>query len=103
MRGGVPNRLSPEPLDTYYTVVPWGAVSLLLVLYCILGLYSQIIDFINSFARANIPTGGEVFIEISRYFKRNVGKCEVVLIMKKIVYDQAKVPQLCYEKLLNGL
>ena len=37
MRGDVKNRLSPEPLNSYSTVVQWGTVRLMLIFQCMLG------------------------------------------------------------------
>ena len=67
--GDIQKRLSPEPLTSYSPVVQWATVRLTLILKCILGLQSQSIDFKNSFAKADIPSGGPVFIGLPRYFK----------------------------------
>ena len=50
VRGDAQKRLSPEPPNSYYPVVQWATVRLMLILQCIIGLQSQIIDFKNSFA-----------------------------------------------------
>ena len=54
-------------------------MSLMLILQCILGLQSQIIDFKNAFSQAYIPSGEPVFVELTRYFKSNGGQNDVVL------------------------
>ena len=69
MRGDVQKRLSPETLNSYYSVVQWGTVRLVLILQCILGFQSQTIDFTNDFAQADIPSEETVFVEIPRDFK----------------------------------
>ena len=79
MREGVHKRLSSEPLNSYYPVVQWAAVRLMLILQFILGLQSESIDFTNAFAQADIPSKEPVFIELSRYFKIDGGKHDVVL------------------------
>ena len=56
---GVNKMLYPEPLNTYYQVVQWYAVRLMLFLKYIIVSQSKIINFINAFARAYIPRGGE--------------------------------------------
>ena len=75
----------------------------MLILQCILGFKSQSIDFTNTFAQADIPSGEPVFIELSRDFKSDGGKGDVVLRLKKSLYGQAEASRLWYEKLLNGL
>ena len=99
VRGGVQKRLSPEPLNSYYSMFQWATVSLAFILQCIKGLQSQIIDFPNAFAYAGIPSGEPVFIELPRYFKSDGGQCDVVLRLNKILYNQAKAAHLWYEKL----
>ena len=103
VRGGVQKRLSPEPLNSYYTVVQWSTVRLMLILQCIMGLQSQSIDFTNDFSQAYIPSGEPVLIEIPRYFKSDGGQCDVVLRLKKSLYNQAEAACLWYEKLRDGL
>ena len=98
MRGDVQKRLSHEPLDFYYPVVQWYTVRLMLILQCTLGLQSQIFYFINSFARAYIPSGEPVFVELPRYFSSDGGQCDVVLRLKKILYGQVENTRLWYEK-----
>ena len=73
MRGDVQKRLSPKPLNLYYPVVQWATVRFMLILRCILGLQSRIVDFTNAFAQADIPSGEPVFIELSRYFNSDGG------------------------------
>ena len=75
----------------------------MLILHCILGLQSQIIDFTNAFAQADIPSGGPVFIELPRDFKSDGGKHDAVLKLKKSLYAQAEAAHLWYEKLRNVL
>ena len=77
-------------------------MSLMLIFQCILGLQSQIIYFTNDFSQVNITSGEPVFIEIPRYFKSDIVQGDVVLILKKILYGQAKSTRLWYEKFLNG-
>ena len=55
-----------------------------MIFQCILGLQSQSIDFKNSFAQADIPSGETVFIEIPRDFKSDGGQHDDVLKLKKI-------------------
>ena len=38
LRGDIQKRLSPKPLNSYYPVVQWATVRLMLILQCILGL-----------------------------------------------------------------
>ena len=73
MRGDVHNRLSPEPLNSYYPVVQWATVRLMLILHYIIGLQSQSIDFKNDFSQADIPSGEPVFVELPRDFKNDGG------------------------------
>ena len=62
VRGDIQNILYSKPLNSYSPVVQWAAVSLLLILQCILYLQSQSIDFTNSFAQADIPSGEPISI-----------------------------------------
>ena len=71
VRGDIQKILSPKLLNSYYPVVQWVTVSLMLILQCIIYLQSQIIDFTNAFAQADIPSGEPVFIELPRDFKRD--------------------------------
>ena len=71
----------------------------MLILQYILGFQSQSIDFTNSFARADIPSGEPVFIEFSRYFNSDGLQDGVVLALKKIIYGKAEAACLWYEKL----
>ena len=68
VRGDLQRRLSHEPLNSYYTVVQWDKVRLMLIFQCILGLQSQSIDFTNAFAQADITSEGTVLIEFPRDF-----------------------------------
>ena len=103
MRGYVQKRLSPEPLNSYSPVIQWDTVRLMLILQFILDLQSQSIDFTNTFTQEDIPSGDPVFIELPQYFNSDGGKCDVVIILKKILYGQSKAARLLYEKLRNGL
>ena len=103
VRGDIQKRLSPKALNSYYTVVQWATVRLMLILQCILGLQSQSIDFTNAFAQVDIPSGEPVFIEIPRYFKSDGRQHDVVLKLKKSLYGQAESARLWYKKLRNGL
>ena len=95
--------MSPEPLNLYSPVVQWGTVRLMFILQCILGLNIQSIDFTNAFAQADIPVVETVFIELSRYFRSDEVQCGVVIVLKKILYGQAKAARLWYENFINGL
>ena len=55
VRGGVQKRLYPELLNSYYLLFQWETVRLMLILYCIIVLHSQSIDFTNDFYQADIP------------------------------------------------
>ena len=83
VRGYIQKRLSPKPLNSYYPVVQWATVRLMLMLQCILGLQSQSIDFTNAFAQADIPSGEPVFIELPRDFKSDGRQYDFVLKLKK--------------------
>ena len=76
---------------------------LMLILKCILGLQSQIIDFKNAFAQADTTNGEPFFIGIPRYFKSDGGQDDVVIKLKKCLHGQAKDARLWYENLRNGL
>ena len=102
VRGVDQKRLSTEPLNSYYPVVKWSTVRLMLIFQCILGFQSQSIESINSFAQSYIPSGEPVFVELPRYFKIDGGQHVVVLKLKKFLYGQAKAARLWYEKLKNG-
>ena len=103
MRGDVQKILSPEPLNLYSPVVKWATVRLMLILQCIIGLYSHSIDFKNDFDQADIPSMELVFIELPRDFKSDRGKCDVVIRLKKSLYVQVEAARLWYEKLRNVL
>ena len=94
VRGDIQKRLSPSPLNSYYPVGKWAKVRLVLILQCILDFQSQSIDFTNAFAQADIPSGGAVSIELPRDLKSDGGQGDVVLILKKILYGQAKAAHL---------
>ena len=82
VRGHIQNRLSPKPLNSYSAVVQRATVSLMFIFQCILGLQSQSIDFKNSFAQADIPSGEPFFIEILKYFKSYGEQGDVVSQIK---------------------
>ena len=63
----------------------------------------QIIDFTNDFDKEDIPREGPFFIELTSCFNIGIGKFNVVVRLKKILYGQAKYACLWYEKLLNDL
>ena len=81
--------MSREPLNLYSPVIQWVTVSLMLILQFMLGFRSQSIDLKNAFAKADIPSGGPVLIEMSRYFNSDGGKYEGVIRLKKSLYCQA--------------
>ena len=58
VRWYVNNILSPEPLNSYSPVLQWATVILMFILQCNIGLQSQSIDFTDSFAQADISSGG---------------------------------------------
>ena len=84
-------------------LVQWDKVGLMLIFQCILGLQSQISDLKNKFSQADIPNWVKIFIQISRGFKSNGEKFDVVLILNKILFVQDKDTRLWYEKLQYGL
>ena len=51
---------------------------LMLILKFILGLQSQIIDFTDAYAQADIPGGEPVFFGITRDFKSDGGQDDVL-------------------------
>ena len=93
VRGDIQKRLSPKPLNSYSTVVQWATVRLMLILQC----KSQIIDFTNVFAHADIPIGEPVSIELPRDLKSDVGQHDVVLKIKKSLYGQAEAARIWYK------
>ena len=70
----------------------------MLILKCILGLQSQIIDFANAFSQADIPSVEPVFVELPRDFKSDGNQGDVFLILRKSLYGQAESTRLWYEK-----
>ena len=98
VRGDIQKRLSPKPLNSYYTVLQWATVRLMLILQCIIGFQSQIIDFTNAFAQADIPSGEPVFTELPRDFKSDGGQHDVVIKLNKSLYFQAKAARQWYKK-----
>ena len=103
MIGDVHKIMSPKPLNSYYPVVQWASVRLMLILQCTLVLQSQIIDFTNALAQADIPGGDPVFVELPKDFNSGEVQGDVVLRLKKILYGKAEAALLWYEKLRNGL
>ena len=83
VRGDVKKKLYPEPLNSYSPLVQWDTLRLMLIFRCIICLKSQIIDFTNAFAQADIPSGETVFIELNRILKSDRGQCVVVIRLKK--------------------
>ena len=51
----------------------------MLILQCIIGFQSQIIEFTNDFDQADIPIGEPVLIELTRDFKSDGGQDDVVI------------------------
>ena len=102
-RGVVQNRLPPEPLETYYPVLQWDTVRMLLIFQSIIVFQRQVLDFTNDFAQVDIPRGKQLFIELPRYLNSDGEQCGVVLILEKIQYGQAKAAHLWYKILQNGL
>ena len=98
VRGDVQKKLSPEPLNYYYSVVQQATVRLMLIFQCILGFQSQSIDFKNAFSQADISNGDTLFIEITRDFKSDGGQHDVVIKLDKILYGQSEPACICYEK-----
>ena len=99
VRGGFQKILSPGPLNSYSPVAQWATVGLMFILQCILGLHSQSIDFTNNFSQEDIPILEPVFIEVPRYFKSDGGQFDIILRLKKIIYEQSKAARLWYENL----
>ena len=50
MKGDVQKKPSTEPLNSYYPVVQWVTVMLMLILQFIIGFQSQSIDLTNEFS-----------------------------------------------------
>ena len=95
----VQKRLSPEPLNWYSPVLHCYTVRFVFIFNCIIGLKSQSIYFKNAFDKADIPSGEPVFIELSRDFNSDGGKCDVILMFNKSLYGKSKGAHLWYEKL----
>ena len=76
---------------------------LVLILQCILVLYTQSIDFRNEFSWADIPIREPVFIQVPRYFNSDGGQCNVFIILNKSLCGQLKATCLWYENLQNRL
>ena len=75
----------------------------MLILYCILGLQSQSIDFTNDFSHADIPSGEPVFIDIPKDLKSDGGQGDVVIILKKSLQGQDEAARLWYLNFRNDL
>ena len=74
MRGGVQKGFFPGPLNFYSLVVKYAMVKLMLIIQCIQDLNNQsYFYFTNSFAQADIPKWGQVFIEVPKYVNSNEG------------------------------
>ena len=95
--------MSTEPLNSYSQVVQWATVRLMLILQCVLGFQSRIIDFANIFSQEYIPSGRPVFIGIPSYFKSGGGQYSDFIRLKKVLYCQAKAAHLWYEIFSNSL
>ena len=73
-------------------------MTLVLILKCIPGLQSQIIDFTYSFFQEDISSWDPVFVELPRYFKSDGGQYGAVIRLNESLYVQAKYVRLWYEK-----
>ena len=90
MRGDVYKVFFTEPSNVYSLVVKWSLVMLMFILQCILYFKFQgCIYLLNVFAEADIPNGGQVFIEFYRYVNSNGGKGGFVLELNTNLYIQA--------------
>ena len=94
VRGDVQQRLSPEPLNSYSSVVQWATLRLTLILQCIIGFQSNNIDFKNDLAQADIPSGEPLY----KGFNSDLVQRDVVLRLKKSLYGEAKFSRLWDEK-----
>ena len=86
MRWDVHNRLYHENLNSYYPVVQWTTVRLMLIYQCILFFHSQRFDSKNNFSRADIPSGEPLLIEINRDLKSDGEQHDVFLRLEKSLY-----------------
>ena len=100
---GCPEETVPQTPELVLSSGTMGHSEVDVNFQCILGFYSQSIYFTNALAQADIKIGELIFIELTRDFKSDGGKGDVVIRSKKILYGQAKDACLCYEKLWNGL
>ena len=67
----------------------------MLNLKCTIYLQSQnCIDFTKDYAQEDIPSGGQVLLEVTMYVKIYGGKCEFFLKFNDIVYVQAETTRL---------
>ena len=89
-------------LNLYSPVVQWATVRLMLIFQWIIVLQSQIIDFINDFSQAYIPSGEPAFIELPSDFNSYGEQYDVVIRLKKILYYQDEAARIWYENLQNG-
>ena len=103
VRRYIHKRLYPKPLNSYYPVVQWATVRVVLILKCILSLQSQSIDFTNALDQADIPSGEPSFIELPGDLNSDGEQCDVDLRLKKSLYGQSEAVRLWYENLRNGL
>ena len=69
VRGDIQKILSPKPLNSYSPMVQRATMRFMLILQFILGLQSQSINFTDSFAQADIPSGETILIELPREFQ----------------------------------
>ena len=99
----VHDRLTPGPFSMYSPVIQCVTVRLMLIFLCILVFQSQSIDFKNDFSQSDITSGESVLIELPRDFNSDGGQCDVVLRLKKNLYDKADASCLWYENLLYSL
>ena len=96
VRGYSQKIMSPEPLNLYSPVVQWAIVRLMLIFQCIIGFKSQSIDLTNDFSLADIPIEEPVFIKLPRGFNSDGVQYDVVIILKKSLYNPAKAAHLWY-------
>ena len=104
VRGDIQKKRTEELMDTYAPVVQWSTVHLMLIMTQIMKLKMLLIDFLNAFAQAEMPTDKTVYLHLPREFipEEGFGR-EMVLMLKTSLYGQAEAPRLWYEKLRDGL
>ena len=71
----------------------------MLIMTCICDLNAHSIDFRNAFTQAE-KKGPQVYMACLPGVGMN---SDDVMILKKIMYNQAELPTLCFEKLKDGL